>query len=506
MKHIKPNNENTKIQNNSAGLQKSLEDNIKIFRGIFKNDETIVFRYFENQSNKSIKCSLFFCDGMTDKKLVSDGIIKPILLCNPKEIIPEIKIIDFLEYKIISAGNIIRTANIDEIVSSVFYGNTALIVDGSDEALVISTTNFEKRAVSEPESEKVVKGPREGFVEPLLTNISLIKRKIKNPSLKFKFRDLGVKTKTKICICYIEGIVSEKILQEVHYRLDKIQIDGVLDSGYIEEFIKDSPLSPFHTTGSTERPDVVAGKLLEGRIAIICDGSPFVITIPYLFLEYFQTNEDYYREFIFASFNRLLRMFGFMLTISIPAVYIAISTFHQEVLQTPLLLSISAAREEVPFPTVVEALLMVFVFEVLREAGIRLPTPIGQAISIVGALVLGEAAVTARFISAPMVIVIALTGITSFLIPKIVGPAIIMRLIFIILSSVLGLYGYIFGLIGLFIHLMSVRSFGIPYMMGEGTLNKIDIQDTAVRAPWWMMKYRPALIGSKNRIRQLFSK
>lgn len=477
-------------------LTKSLDKNIDIFKKIFNKNDTIKFRMLENYDNK-LKCCIIFNDGMIKPDKIHEGISKPII--NSK--VTDTKI-DTVLNKILYIPEGEISNNIDEMVSSVLYGDTVILVDKNDKAIIADTKGWQTRAISQPETEVSLKGPKEGFTESIIMNLSLIRRKIVNPDLKFVFRELGRVTKTKICICYIEGIASDKILRELNERLNKIDIDGILAAGYIEELIKDAPLSPFQTTGYTERPDVVAGNLLEGRIAIVIDGTPVVITLPFIFMEYFQANEDYYQNFIFSSINRIMRFIAFFLTTSIPAIYVALVTYHQEMIPTPLIISIFAAREGIPFPTVFEALAMLFAFEIMREAGVRLPRPIGQSISIVGALILGEAAVTARLISAPMVIITALTGISAFLIPKMLGPLIIVRTVFLILASFLGLYGYIFGVIGLFIHLMSMRSFGVPYMLNMGSINKQDIKDTVIRAPWWYMYYRPKLISDKNSARK----
>ena len=483
-------------------LKKSLRDNIAIFKEIFMNDGTILFRNFETKAPDSIKCCLIFADGMVEKEIINENVLLPIMRHSIPDHIDGSEILDFLINRIVVSGEVKKTVNVDELVGSIVYGDTIVLLDGVKEALIIDTKGWEFRTVSEPLSESVVRGPREGFTESIRVNLSLIRRKIRNSSLKFQFRVLGSRTKTRICLCYLEGVANQKILAELEERLDKIDIDGILETGYIEELIKDAPLSPFRTMGNTERPDVVAGKLLEGRIAVMCDGTPFVLTLPYVFIEHFQASEDYYTNYMYASLNRFFRSAGFFLSTSVPAIYTALVTFHKEMIPTPLLLSITAAREGVPFPTVVEALLMLFVFEIIREAGVRLPSAIGQTVSIVGALVLGEAAVAAKFVSAPMVIVAALTGIAAFLVPKMFGPLVSIRIVFLLLSAFLGLYGYIFGVIGLFIHLMSIRSFGIPYMLNVGSLNKQDLKDTAIRAPWWYMYYRPKLIGDRNPVRK----
>lgn len=482
-------------------LSKSIKKNIQIFKNIFSEDETIRYREFTTKGEIPLKVAIIFVDGMANSEIINENILKPLMSSSISKGI-NIKAIEKISNNIVDAGDVKRETDIYEVVGEILYGSTAIIIDGEKEILLIDTKKWETRAVSQPVSENVVRGPREGFNESIITNLSLIRRKIRNPDLKFNFKEIGVRTKTKICVCYISGVANKKIVNEVHKRLDNIEIDGILESGYIEELIKDSPLSPFATIGHTERPDIVSAKLLEGRVAIVVDGTPFVLTLPYLFIEYFQMNEDYYDNFIFASFDRLLTLVGFFIATSLPSVYTALVTYHQEMIPTPLLLSISALREGLPFPTIVEALVMLLAFEILRVGGIRLPTPLGSSISFVGALIIGQAAVQARIISAPMVIVVALTGITNFLMPKMVGPLIIVRTAFLILSSFLGLYGYIFGVIGLFIHLMSMRSFGIPYTLNLGSIRPQEVKDTSIRAPWWLMYYRPRLIGGKNPVRK----
>lgn len=269
----------------------------------------------------------------------------------------------------------------------------------------------------------------------------------------------------------------------------------MLDSNYIAEFIKDAPYSPFKTIGSTERPDVVAAKLLEGRIALFLDGTPVVLTLPYLFIENFQSNDDYYLNYYYASISRLIRIFGFWLSISIPAIYVALTTFHQELLPVNLVQSISTARNGVPLPTVLEAILMVIVFEILRETGLRTPQGIGQALSIVGALVIGQAAVDARLISAPMIIIVALSGITGIMLPKIKGAIIYMRFGLLILSSIIGLYGYTLGILLMIIHLFTIRSFGIPILGSKEEGVMVMEEDLVIRAPWWDMLKRPMFMS-----------
>ncbi len=488
--------------NTSYKLSTSLDKNIEIFKTIFDNDDTIIYRRFESDVKNGVKFCIIFDKNLCKMTTVNDYIIKPLMQAKMSIDIPPKKRLNQILTKTIVTCDNRASSDMDEITGFMLYGDTILLVEGVDQAVLVCTKEWTQRAITEPNSERIIRGPKEGFIESIEVNYSLIRRKIRNPDLKFRFKEVGNRTKTRVCICYMEGIASEKILHELDKRLEEIKIDGILDSGYIEELIKDSPLSPFKTIGNTERPDTVAAKLLEGRIAVIVDGSPHVLTLPFIFMEYFQANEDYYNNYFYSSINRMIRFIGFFISTSIPAIYVALTTFHQEMIPTPLLLSISASREGVPFPTIVEALALLFAFEILREGGVRLPSPIGITISFVGAIILGEAAVAARFVSAPIVIVIAITGVSNFLLPKMLGPLIIIRTIFLLLSAFLGLYGYIFGVIGLFIHLLSMRSFGIPYMLNFATLDEEEIKDTSIRAPMWLMHFRPKLIGAKDQRRQ----
>ena len=484
---------------NSFILSKSLEENIAHIKELFIDDDTLLVRNFENAENKDIQFSILFTDGMISSSQLNDNIIKPLL--QYKSFNSKLNIMDSVMSHILSSHNVEKVSEVNDIINSIVRGNTVLFSDGTSEALSIDSKGLQTRAISEPEAEKALRGARDGFTESLLINLTLIRRRLATNKLKFKMRILGKESNTKICLCYIDGIVNKKILDELNKRLDKINIDGILASGTIVEFIKDSPYSPFKTVGGSERPDVIAGKLLEGRIAVFVDGTPFVLTLPYVFIEYFQSSEDYFLSFYYASINRILRILSFLITISAPAIYVAITAFHQEMIPTTFVKSIAAARQGVPFPTVMEMIMLLITFELLRETGTRMPSFSGTAISVVGGLVLGSAAVDARIVSAPVVIVVALTAVTGLTSPKIKGPVIILRFSLIVLSSVIGLYGYLFGITALLIHLFQVRSFGIPYMLNVTNFRLNDMKDTVVRAPWNFLKYRSEFMSPHNLVR-----
>jgi spore germination protein KA len=313
---------------------------------------------------------------------------------------------------------------------------------------------------------------------------------------------LGDRAHMNICIVYMEGIVNPALVAELKHRLSTIHTDLVLSSGYITEYIEDAPFSIFETIGYTEKPDVVAGKLLEGRIAVVVDGTPFTLTLPMLFLEHFHSSEDYTLRPYYATFLRLLRLTAFLISMLAPALYVAMVTYHQELIPTALLFTMAAASEGLPFPAVMETGLMLVIFEILKEAGVRLPKPVGQAISIVGALVMGQAAIQAGLVGAPVVIIVALTGVSSFAIPNMANEMSLLRWYLLIMAGILGGYGVTLALLTIFAHLASLKSFSTLFMHPIMPLYAPDLKDTFIRAPLWKMFTRPAALKPVDIIRQ----
>lgn len=481
-------------------LSNCLEDNIAQFHNIFGQDTTIKFRKFENQKNPKVKCCLLFVDGMINNILINEHIIEPILL-NP-QISEKSNLLDTLSEKVLFTNDIIKMNEVTKLIAEVLSGNTVLLVDGCSYGLSLSTRGWTTRSIAEPTAEKVLSGPREGFNEAIIINLSLIRRKLCNPNLKFEFMTLGKQTQTKIAVCYIEGIANKQVLKDLKKRLNSISIDGILDTNYIEELIKDSPLSPFKTTGSTERPDIVAAKLLEGRVGIVVDGTPVVLTAPFFFIEYFQSNDDYYSNFYVGTFGRWLRFLGFLTTLSLPAVYLSLVTYHPELLPTRFLLNLSEARLELPFPTLFEMILLIFSFELILESGAKVPSNFGQTLSILGGLILGQAAVDAKLVSIPVVIIVAFTGVTGLMIPHLKSPVLLLRILWLLLASILGFPGYLLGVIGVMIHLSAIKTFGFPYLSSLSKSFSQRCQDTFIRSPWFFMKLRPSFISPYNRNRQ----
>jgi len=471
-------------------LSKSLEENLKALQDVAESNDFVIRRFV---FGKRIHAAIVYIDGLIDKELVNENVLKPLMrinLLDNSELPPSIDI-DYVKDAMLFVGDIEAQSAFDEVIGKILSGDTAFLMDGSDKAMLISLKGWKMRGIDEPQTESVVRGPREGFTETLRINTSMIRRKIKNTDLKFETVKIGQRTKTDVCIVYIKGLAKSELIEEIRQRLGRIKTDAILESGYIEQYIEDAPFSIFSTVANSEKPDKVAAKLLEGRAAILVDGSPFVLTVPMVFLESFQSAEDYYSRPFFSSEIRILRFVAFFISILAPALYVAMSAFHQELIPTPLLLSMASAHEGIPFPAVAEAAIMLYFLEILREAGVRLPRPIGQAVSIVGALVIGQAAVSAGLIGAPMVIVIAITAVSSFTVPAQTDSESIIRIALLILAGFLGGFGIAIGLLVVLIHLASLRSFGTPYLMPLAPFSRSGMKDAFTRAPLWDMIRRP---------------
>ncbi|WP_181350073.1 spore germination protein [Thalassobacillus sp. CUG 92003] len=474
-----------------------VEKNIAYIETALGNSTDLVIRHI--QLNKT-KCAVLFIDGLVDKHTVQNFLMEALMLEMPKRRVSVTTLYNTIKDASLPIGELEEVKQFKDLFSRLLSGETLLLLDEETSALAASTKGWRDRGVQETNSESVIRGPKEAFTETLRTNTALVRRKIKDPKLRIDGKVIGRVTQTEIAVIYVDGLADESVVEEVHSRLDAIDIDGVLESGYLEEYIEDAHFSPFPTVYYSERPDAIAGGLLEGKVAIITDGTPNVLLVPALFVNFLQSSEDYYQRYDIGTFIRLLRLLSFCVALFMPSLYIAFTTFHQEMIPPSLLISLAAQREGVPFPAFVEALLMEFTFEILREAGVRLPKAVGSAVSIVGALVLGESAVQAGLVSPAMVIVVALTAISSFVFPSynMAIPIRMLRFLFMILAATFGLYGIILGLIALIIHMCSLKSFGSPYMSPFAPLTTKDQKDVLVRFPHWGLFSRPSTQAKNN--------
>lgn len=469
-------------------------------------------RWFEDQLRGNAEArfeEITYPPGYTCRLIFIDGIVDHLLL--QQFVLPALTRRDAVvscgmwlqDVKRELTGSVEAASGLPQALGSVLEGDAALLFEGVPEILMAKIRKVEKRQIAEPDNEPTIRGPKEAFVEDIQTNMALLRKRIKHPDLKTEQLSFGKYTKTSIALVYINSICKKELVDEVRTRLSRIDMDGMLGSSYVEEFIEDNPFSPFPQVQYTERPDTMAAALLEGRLAILVDGTPMQLIVPVTLYMLLQSAEDYYQRYIASTWIRWIRYIFLLVAFFLPSTYIAITTFHPEMLPPNLLMTVAAARENVPFPAIVEAMLMEISFEAIREAGLRIPKPIGQTVSIIGALVIGQAAVQAGIVSAPMLIVVAITGISSFLIPHF-DLALSIRLLrfpVMMMAASFGLFGIIISILWIYLHLVSMRSFGTPYLSPTAPLVGSDWKDVMYRAPWWSMKRRPRLFGTMNRTR-----
>lgn len=481
---------------NKQPLSNMLSENERSLKQYFGNSDDFGSRRISMGTNV-IDAVVFFFEGLVDKTAIDQFVVHELQrMTSESPVSPSSGVQDAG----ISTHKLVTKDTLEDVAEELLTGNTAVFVEGRGQAWIAATGGGERRSVSESATEVIVRGPRESFNESLQTNVGLVRKRLYTHKLRVEKRKIGKLSNTPVALLYLEGIAKEDIVQEARNRLSKIDIDGVLESQYIEEFIEDPYYSPFPTVYSTERPDRVAAALLEGRIGILTDGTPVALVVPATISMFLYSNEDYYQRFDIASLLKLLRTFTFFASFLLPSFYVALLTFHQEMIPTPLLIALTGQREGVPFGIAIEVFLMEVTFEILREAGIRLPKSIGSAVSIVGGLVLGQAAVEASLVGAGTVIAVSATAIASFTTPS-YSIAIASRMIrfgMLILSAFLGAFGFFFGLILLVVHLNKLRSFGVPYLSPIVPFHKKSWRDLFIRVPFWAMRHRPDEVSANK--------
>lgn len=483
-------------ENIKETISMSAKADINYIKDLLKDNSDVVYREFLiNNWN----VAFVYIDGMADKILLDEFVMQPLMENNE-----EIKDVDEIKEKILTVSDMREVKKLPEGIDAMLSGDTLMLIDGLGVAYIIATRAWPARGVGEPSGETVVRGAREGFTETIRFNTALVRRRIRDTNLKIVPKTMGKRSKTDTAIMYIDDIVNEDVLEELKKRLEKIDIDAVLDSGYIEQMIEDSKYSPFPQIQSTERPDVVSAALYEGRVAMLVDNSPFAIIVPATLPNMLQSPDDYYQRWLNASVVRVVRLIALLLAILLPALYVAVTSFHTSIIPTQLAYSIAGSREGVPFPAYVEAIIMEISLALLLEAIVRLPKPIGATIGIVGGLIIGQAAVSAGIVSPIMIIIVGVTAITEFITPN-YGLAFALRIIrisMIIAAAIIGLYGIMLVLIAVLIHLIRLKSFGIPYLAPAVNPQINDFKDMYVRMPFSFFKERPKYMKTKDKIRQ----
>jgi len=471
-----------------------------------KNQKKVMALFNENAdiSNRcfvfdGIEIDLFFIDCLIKKDIFSNDIVSAIKKLGFSE--DKQDLINKLEKEYLSGVKIQRVSKDDDIRNEIFNGNVVIAVSGENELLSVSCAGFIKRAISEPPTASVVRGPREGFIEDAETNLSLLRRRLKTPSFAVKRLTSGKRTQTKIMLVYLNGVVNPYVVKSLENKIKEIDIDGVVDSYYLEELLESGEEKFFKRLGNTEKPDVAVSRVLEGRVAIIVDGSPIVLTAPFILFEDMQAPGDYYDIPARASFVRLVRLVGLLLAILLPGLYVALQSYHYRVLPINFLISLLSSIEGISFPPILEILFVLFLFEILNEASVRMPKQLGMALSIIGALVLGDTAVQAGIITPPSIVVVAISGITLYIIPNQASEASLLRTLFTVIGGIAGLYGIFLGFIVLTAYLVSIQSYRTPYMAPYAPSVATDKKDGFVKKPLSGMVYRPKSFMTLNSIR-----
>lgn len=492
LKNIYQKSEPKKKEEKTTPLSKSLDENTAIFEKRFDKSADLTIH---KMTLNGIRFGIITIEGMVNKEILAFGVIRPVsnesYEGTPEEAFRKIS------DTVLCTSEQIEIATIEDVDRFIMSGFAVVAVDGYAKMLALGIQGFSFRSVSEPDSDVVQRGSKEGFVEPLRINMSLIRRRMKTPKMKFETMTIGSESKTDICLCYMTDIVSPSILRKLKKRLNSINLKTVMASGYIAPYLEQKgDFSFFSGVGISERPDTVCGKISEGRIAILVDGTPSALIVPFLFVEYFQTLDDYSNRAYFATFTRWLKYIAFFIAIMLPGVYVAVGSFHPELFPSQLLGKIAGSIAATPMPLGVETIVIHFVYEIMREAGLRMPQPLGHAVSIVGALVIGETAVNAGLIGAPTLMVVALTAICSYVIPSLYAPTAVLRFLFIIAGSFLGIWGVMLLFCMVLVNICGKKSFDVPYTAPVSPFSMTAMRDVFVRAGWKLLSKSTSTIQS----------
>jgi len=485
-------------------ISSDIELNKKIMMTTYdmpKNTDLLYREFNITVKDKVLRSFIVFIDGMTDRTVISNNILQPLMLLSNLEIKEKpVDVGEFIFNRLIPYNQIKKVQKYTEVISNVNFGGCVIFVEGLEYAFMADTKFWDHRGVNAPKSETVIRGPQEAFNEQIRANTALLRKILKDKDLMIEGVTIGKRSNTPCAVMYIKDIANDSLVREVLKRVKSIKVDYIFDSGELEQLIEDNTFMAAPQILATERPDKVAMMLAQGNVAVALDGSPFVLVMPATITEFLHTTEDSNIRFPYVTFIRMIRIIGIAIALLLPGIYIAITTFHQEMIPTNLLFAIEAARENVPFPCVVEILIMELSFELIREAGIRVPGAIGSTIGIVGGLILGQAAVMANIVSPVMIIIVAITALGSFSVPSF-SMSFSIRLIrfaYIILGAVAGFLGIALGLVLNSLLLASSKSFGVPFLTPFGPVTKDKYADKLVRQPIWKQEKRPDYLNTKD--------
>lgn len=462
---------------NKIILSNNLSETITVLKRKYHNSADLVIKEMTINENK---IAFITIESMVDMNQLSEMVLSPIMEFESVED-DSVSLNTFIKDNIPMGVDIKCISTYEEVFHMIMSGSVTILIDGTCEAVSFSMVGYKFRSPDEPSGETNIRGSREGFCEVIRVNMTMVRRRLKSPNLKFELLQVGKKSKTDVCLMYLTDTADPKLVTYIKNRLHTINLDVILDTGYLVPFLEGKPFSLFSDIGSTERPDFICSKLSEGRVALLVDGSPFAIFLPYFFSDNFQNLDDYTTQPVYVSLFRLLKYLSFTLSALLPGIYVALGNQHPELLPDILLYRIATSEHTTAFPLIYQALIFGLIYELMREAGLRLPRPVGTAVSIIGALVIGDAAVQAGFIGSPMVMIIALTAITEFVIPSLHIPLSFLRIAFILLGAALGLYGIVLGICGVFVNLCSRRLLNYSYITPLSPLEFRSIKDTLLK-------------------------
>ena len=461
-------------------LTPSLSDTLAKLRKEFDVSADLVIREVQVAGYAAALVSI---EGMIDRHMMANAVVLPLMRLPARYSSPDALMQD-IRQNVLGFVDLLEADTVEQLIELIISGFAAVLIDGVAKASLGGLQAFMIRSISEPSTELSVRGSREGFTEAIRVNISMVRRRLKTPQLTFEMLSCGTKSRTAVCLCYLRDRVSRSLLRDVRRRIRQCPLEMVLDSGYLQPFLEGSGRSVFTGVDTTERPDTLCGKMGEGRIGVLVDGTPFALVIPFLFSEHFQTMDDYTGRPLYAGFMRIIKYLSFVASLLLPGAYVAVGTHHAEMLPSVFLLSFVNSARATPFSLTVEAVLIHLVFEIMREAGLRFPKAAGHAVSIVGALVIGESAVRAGLVSAPMVIVVALTSISAFVLPGLYGGIATLRFVFILLGGSFGIYGLALGTLWLLCSVCSRDIHSIPITAPLSPFSFKAMRDVLIRADW----------------------
>ena len=465
-------------------MEKELEHNIVNIRSVMRNTSDLTIKYAKVGQ---VPVCILFCEGQINTNQMANLVFRPLNNVGNDKKLSSDRVMEMIQGELLLAGEQKQVLDYNQLSMFIMSGFCVILTDGVDFGVAIGMHGFEKRSVKEPSTSINLRASREGFVEAIRINMSMVRRRIKSPLLVMKTGKVGKVSQTDICVCYIEGRADKNLVSDVEKRLAELPLDIILEGGYIQPFLEEKGNLLFSEAGTTERPDTFAAKLWEGRVGIIVDGTPFSLVLPRLFTENFQAMDDYTQKPVYTSLMRILRYVAFLTAVLLPGFYVAIANFHPELIPDSLLLNLSASIQITPYNLMTECLIVHIFYEILREAGLRMPSDLGHAVSIVGGIVIGDILVSAGLVGAPVILIVAVSSITSFIVPDLYNSIVIMRFSFILAGGMWGLFGItISGLLFLF-KICSMSSYGIPFTAPVSPFTLKAMRDTFIRSGWRFM-------------------